>query len=353
MHNCADDVIAYHDDEVTLPTPERTEMRNRRNTNRNRLKNGLKKAEKPAPKQFKSQGSYAMRTMTQDSDKHYDIDDGAYFDADQLVGDRGAEMSALAARQMVRDAVDDGSFKTAPEVRPNCVRVLYDAGYHVDLPVYRKVETEDGNGKKVEHYELAGPDWRRSDARDVTTWLEGENTQQSPDADNGGQLRRITRELKKFSKSRAGWQGKTLSGFGITVLVTECYKANASREDSSLYDTMEAIKARLDSNLVIDHPVTPNETITNGTDDARARHFRDRLGEALDWLSPLFEDSCDREKALKCWDKVFSTKFFSGRLKKSEGSGAKSAVSGVALKEAADSADARGAVRKEGGGRYA
>src|SRR5262249_36820625 len=59
----------------------------------------------------------------------YDIDDGVYFDKGVLVGDRGAEMSALQARQMVRDALDDGSFKTPPEVRTNCVRVYYEAGF--------------------------------------------------------------------------------------------------------------------------------------------------------------------------------------------------------------------------------
>src|SRR3546814_8583065 len=57
MHDCSDDVLAYHDDEVTLPQKERDEMRDRRNANRDRLKNGLKKAGKPAPLEFKSQGS--------------------------------------------------------------------------------------------------------------------------------------------------------------------------------------------------------------------------------------------------------------------------------------------------------
>ena len=64
-------------------------------------------------------------------------------DEEDLVGERGAEMTSLQARQMVRDAVDDGKFKQAPEVRSNCVRVLYEAGYHVDLPVYRRVVTID------------------------------------------------------------------------------------------------------------------------------------------------------------------------------------------------------------------
>ena len=44
MHDCADDVIAYHDEEVTLPQTERTAMRDRRNANRDRLKDGLEPA---------------------------------------------------------------------------------------------------------------------------------------------------------------------------------------------------------------------------------------------------------------------------------------------------------------------
>ena len=117
MYDCADDILAYHDDEVTLPQSERTAMRDRRNANRDRVKDGLNDAGKPKPIEFKGQGSYAMKTMTQHPENNYDIDDGVYFEATDLVGPRGGEMSPLDARQMVRDAVDDGSFKTKPEVR--------------------------------------------------------------------------------------------------------------------------------------------------------------------------------------------------------------------------------------------
>ena len=34
MYDCAEDVLGYHDDEVTLPDAERKTMRERRNTNR-------------------------------------------------------------------------------------------------------------------------------------------------------------------------------------------------------------------------------------------------------------------------------------------------------------------------------
>src|SRR5205085_11468185 len=107
MFDCSDDVLAYHNDEVTLPQTERTAMRDRRDANRKRLKEGLTKKKRPLPREFCKQGSYAMLTMVQHPKNDYDIDDGAYFRAIDLVGPNGGEMTALQARQMVRDAIDD------------------------------------------------------------------------------------------------------------------------------------------------------------------------------------------------------------------------------------------------------
>jgi hypothetical protein len=105
--------------------------------------------------------------------------------------------------------------------------------------------------------------------------------------------------------------------------VTECWRGDAGREDKALHDTMKAIRDRLNLNLSVQHPVTPNETITVGNDDARARFLRERLTEAIDTLAALFESSCTRKTALKCWDKVFATSFFSDR----EDSVAKASIS--------------------------
>lgn len=359
MFDCAEDVLAYHDEKVTLPTPQQTKMRERRNANRDRVKKGLKDQGKSAVREFRSQGSYAMRTMIQHPDNAYDIDDGVYFDKEVLVGERGAEMSALQARQMVRDAVDDGSFKKKPEVRTNCVRVYYVEGYHVDLPVYRRVVTKDALGRDVVHHELASSDWKRSDARDVTAWFDAANERQSPDDENGRQLRRVTRETKQYARSRASWGNQILSGFGITKLVTECFRGNAAREDKALYDTMKVMRDRLTYNLVVEHPVTPGDTITKGDDDPKARFLRERLTDAINNLAPLFKADCTREIALKCWDKVYGTTFFSERLDKTASATAKSAFAAPAvfgsglLSSAAASAANQNAVRKEGGGRYA
>ncbi len=348
MFDCAKDVRAYHDQDVTLPKTEQEGMRARRDSNRTRFRNGLSAAGKPAPLEFVKQGSYAMKTMVRDPDKDYDIDDGVYFRKEDLVGERGAEMTSLQARQMVRDAVDDGKFKRAPEVRSNCVRVFYEKGYHVDLPVYRRVTTSGVFGDEY-HYELAARSgWKRSDARDVSDWYEDERSKSS----DGRQLRRINRDLKKYARSRYGWRGGILSGFGISVLTIERFRVDG-REDRALYDTMVAVRDRLNWNLQVAHPVTPGDYITSGPDDAKARCFREKLTEAIDMLKPLFDADCTREKALKCWDKVFATTFFSERLEEEQrASLAAPAIIGSAALLSATAA-AASAVSSAGGGRHA
>ena len=348
MIDCAKDVRVFHIQDVTLPESEQKKMRDRRNANRRRLRNGLAKAGKPAPMEFVKQGSYAMKTMIRDPDNDYDIDDGVYFRKEDLVGARGTEMTSLQARQMVRDAVDDGKFKQAPEVRSNCVRVLYEAGYHVDLPVYRRVVTSTNFGDDV-HYELAASSgWKRSDARDVSDWYEDERAKSA----DGQQLRRVNRDLKKYARSRHSWRAGILSGFGISVLVAERFRHH-DREDCALYDTMVAIRDRLDWNLQVAHPVTPGDYITSGPDDARARCFRDKLADAIDLLQPLFRTDCTRERALKCWDKVFATTFFSERLENEQRASvtAPAIISSAALLSSTSAAAA--AVSSAGGGRHA
>lgn len=351
MFDCSKELCAYHHQEVTLPKAEQDAMRGRRDANRRRLRDGLAVAGKPAPLEFVKQGSYAMKTMIWDPGYDYDVDDGVYFRKEDLVGDRGAEMTSLQARQMVRDAVDDGRFKRAPEVRSNCVRVFYEKGYHVDLPVYRRVVVSTVFGEQF-HYELAASSgWKRSDARDVTEWYEDQRAKSA----DGTQLRRINRMLKRYARSRNSWRGGILSGFGISVLVTEplCYDV---REDRAYYNMMVAIRKRLKSSLEIAHPVTPDDYITSGSDDARARSFRDRLSDAIDTLEPLFDSGCTRERALKCWDKVFATSFFNQRLEE-EQRAAMAAMAAPAIISSAtllsSTAVAAASISNAGGGRHA
>lgn len=301
MFDCNKEVIDFFNDEVALSEAEKGEMRKRRNANRKRLKKGLEKNEKPMPEEYVAQGSYAMHTMVKDKDNDYDIDDGAIFDKDDLVGTQGAEMSALDVRKMIRDALDDGSFSKPPEVRTNCVRVYYTAGFHVDVPAYRRLD--DGS------LELAGADWKGSSPTDVTEWFNKAVIDKSPDDKNGRQMRRVTRLLKFYKQSRDSWKQSMPSGFEVSVLVDECYVADSAREDISLYETMLSIKSRLDDDLEVEHP-TRDDMLTDGSDDANTRLLKEKLTEAVDNLQVLFESGCTRLDALRAWNCVFKHEYW-------------------------------------------
>lgn len=312
MYDTSDEVLGYHNEKVNLPSAERTNMRSRRDTNRSRLKKGLSDAGKPAPIGQHTQGSYAMHTMVQDADSDYDIDDGVYFRKGDLVGPNGGEMSALAVRQMVCDALRDNRFNTPPTILKNCVRVYYNEGFHVDVPSYRRNEiTDSWTGKKTYTYELASSDWKSSDPLEVTRWFKRRNEHHSLDyADTDGQFCRVVRLLKMFARSRASWKQLTATGFMITKLADESFVASPSRDDFSLHETMKAIRWRLEANKTIAHPTLPGETITHD-DDARPIFFKDRLIDNLKHLEILDSTDCEHSDAMAAWDRVFSTDWFS------------------------------------------
>ena len=357
MYSCHSDILAFHNSDVTLPQSEQDEMRERRDTNRQRQKDGLRRDGEPAPSRFQSQGSYAHRTMVQQPDRDYDIDDGTYFGKDDLKGPRGGDKTARDAKEMVRKALHDDRFNKPPEVRTNCVRVYYSAGYHVDVPVYRKVTTTGFFGDQETHYEIASSDWKRADPQEVTRWFNRENKRQSPDDTNGRQLRRQTRMLKAFARSRASWRPRMATGFMITTLVVdECYRSDATCEDKALYNTMVAMRDRLDRNLEIAHPTVDGDWLTSGWDDGRSKFLREKLDWAIRELGLLFHAECTRAQALKAWDKVFKTTYFSDRLKDEETESQRTVGAGMAasiLIQNAEKAAAQQPVDKRGGGRYA
>lgn len=307
MYDCHDDMVAFEGDEVSLPGPERTNMRNRRNANRDRLKSRLKAAEEPTPVGCRSQGSYAMRTMVQDSVLDYDIDDGVYFDRDKLKDDKGSDRSSADIKKMVCTALQDDRFKNPPKVMKTCVRVFYPEGYHVDVPAYRREKVGD---KYV--YQVASTDWKDSDPLEVTRWFDRENKSRSANTENDGQMRRVVRLIKAFARSRDTWKAKTATGLMISKLVTECFSRDENREDRSLRDAMQSIYNRLMRNEVIAHPTVQGQNVTKDG-DTRQIFLRDKLEWALGELKVLDKSDCTQEQARTAWDSVFNSSYFRDR----------------------------------------
>ncbi|WP_462387961.1 cyclic GMP-AMP synthase DncV-like nucleotidyltransferase [Acidovorax sp. Q11] len=350
--NCNAEMTAYHSDQVTLSLKQQQDMRTRRDAGRTRLQNGLDTAGKPQPREVRSQGSYQMRTMVQDPENDYDIDDGAYFQNNDLKDGDGVHLTPLAARQRVCDALKwDGRFKQEAEVKNNCVRQAYAAGYHIDVPVYRIILVKDWQGNETERYELAsGDEWITSDARAVTRWfnekvkeLNQNDGELNEGQSDGSQLRRITKLTKKFSR-RADWKAKATSGITITKLVVDHFMVSANRDDTSLRETWRKIHAATTWSTQVAHPVVDKNLAENG--DEQVTHFRTCLKAALDSLAVLDKDDCTRAQARQAWDDVFDTTFFSDQP---DPDAAEKAAGGGSVMTVTKVEPAR---RDDGGGRF-
>ncbi len=302
MQDCNSDIKEYHSDRVKLTAAQKDKLRGWRDSNRDRLRRGLENNEDPSPLKSVAQGSFAMHTTIQEPGNEYDIDDGVVFSQESLQGPHGAEKKALDARNMVRDAVDDGSFKRQPEIKTNCVRVFYNEGPHVDIPVYRS----DGNG-----YELASADWKESDPKGVNAWF-AERADLKKDL-GLKHFRELIRLLKSMCKNRPFYS--LPSGFVITVLVDKCYdNIGDDRLDIDLYNVIESLRKRLAGNLYVLHPVVATELLIDGNNVHKTEKLKEVLDYAAEKLECLKLQSCTHLQALKAWRDVFNTDYFKDKI---------------------------------------
>ncbi len=295
----------FYNDHIRLGR-ERQTLAEHRDNNLKRLKSGLEQLEYPSSFDYRNQGSYAMHTINQQPKKDYDIDVAIIFAKDDLPS------TALDARKRIEEAMrkGGGNFSRPPEALTNAVCVYYKEGHHVDLAIYRKYEDDDGDLI----FEHAGNDWTCRDPMGITNWFNKIVHTYSPSKEQGAtveanQMRRIVRWLKAFTKSRENWD--LPGGLIISMLVAECYIRNLHRDDTSLYDTMVAIRNRLRTFEEVWNPVESNQTLTSRpVDKGRIRRFRDKLDSTISKLEVLHNPECTKEQAIQAWHWVFQHPFW-------------------------------------------
>ncbi|GAB6152796.1 hypothetical protein JCM17380_15460 [Desulfosporosinus burensis] len=243
MYDLSSNFNTFYKDHVVLPSKEQTRLRELKNINIQRLKEGLAEYNEEKGTSYKivetlEQGSFAMSTVTQSDSKNYDIDVAIVLDKDNL------PEGTTAVKNIIVNALKKKSaqFKTEPEFKTNCIRVIYQAGYHIDFAIYRRFM----NSNDDYEYEHCGSEWRTRDPKAITKWF------LSKIKANGQSLRKTVRLLKMFCKSRNLWVMP--GGLMLSVLVEEAF-THDSRLDISFYETIKGTKERLLYDETIDNPV--------------------------------------------------------------------------------------------------
>lgn len=328
MYDMSKNMIEFHDNHVKLSETEKSKLRNYKTLNLGRLKDGLAEINEEEDTEYQvlldyEQGSVSMSTLTQNDNNEYDIDIAVIFDEDNIPDDP-AEARKIVEAALLKKCIN---FSDPPTARTNAVTVWYKDGYHIDFAVYR----QRTSFRRKTHFEHAGESWTERDPVEVKNWFTNEGNNQSPKKMFGatvreGQMRRIVRLLKMFSKSRLTWS--LPGGFILSALVAECYQPDYYRDDVAFYNTMAEIYNRLERSSDVYNPVHTYQLLNH--DDKTTKkieRLKKKLEQKLDKLSDLFEYGCDDKKAKKSWKKFFNHSYWSAEEVVSEMSIAKSGFS--------------------------
>jgi hypothetical protein len=305
---------AFRQEKVRLPMGFKEKLFKHRDANRDRLISRLpKRIERLNISQssFKPQGSSAVQTIIQTKFVYdeYDIDDGLVLRRDELVDSAGNELTSLQTKEHVLEALKDNRFAKPPNMAANAVRVYYkeedEERHHIDFPVYRKYETEQGAVIR----ELAGESgWVESDPTQVNGWFISEiKTRNANVGGKGTQMRHLIQLLKRFCRSRYVWDMP--NGMKLTMLVAECQPAHHCRVDLTFRRLLEALKDRLDDNKIIRNLAHPDQPpITRSSADRNVVNFLDAIREAIVRLEALdAPDHQDTKSARDAWDWLFQS----------------------------------------------
>lgn len=291
MANCHN-LFQEYTTEISIPKAKKDKMSGSKDGLRKRIREDFKKNHPEYEPKFHIQGSASpkMRTGIRTKDDICDLDDGVYFL-------RQPDVTATTLQTWIKDAVK-GYTDTDPEHRKKCIRNIFVNDYEIDQPVYYKV-----NGMNCQ---LAVKDtgWEDSDPKALIDWFHKRK-------DKNGQLVKIVKDLK-------GWcdniRNKMPSGLAMTILAVNA-KANitfnSDRDDITLRDTLENIKAWLDIKFECIVPVVPGDDLFKDYDKARKDNFMTALQNFIDDAKAAINE--DSEKAAsKLWKKHLGNRFPDG-----------------------------------------
>lgn len=248
----------FYYNEVILPNDKVTELREKKNINITRLKDGINKYNEDNNTDYKlyenlEQGSIAMSTAIEPEYDDFDIDVAIIFEKEKI------PLSTDEMKDLIIDFLKPYNyyFKENPKKKNNCIRIEYQDNYHIDFAVYRVSN---------DYYEHCGLNWTERNPRSINNWFHEQNNLYDD------KLRKITRLIKYFSKTRKDWD--ICGGFIITILVNEAL-ANITLDvdiDKLLLDVIKSISNRINFNTSVKNPTNNQELINDDKNKKRLKN---------------------------------------------------------------------------------
>lgn len=286
MANCHS-LFRKFDAEIKLSDGKVESLRSSRNAIRKKIRDYFKNKGNGFVPKFHGQGSFMMGTIIKPSDGEFDIDDGVYFLVDQK-----PYQAIETLHRWIWESVN-GHTDEPPQDKNTCIRVRYANHYHIDLPIYYRI---DGECPKLAH---KAKGWIDSDPREFISWFCGYT-------DKKGELRRIIRYLKSWCDSKSG---KLPSGLILSILATHNVQFN-DRDDIALLNTLYRVQKQLDRNFSCYRPTTPtDENLLASCSQTDKNYFLTQLHSLIETLEIATHSQTTPEQAAKVLCKHFGSRF--------------------------------------------
>lgn len=262
-------------DSITLSDAKTNSLRTSRNSLRKEIKEWFSDNDKQKPK-FCWQGSFAMKTTVNPvGGSEYDIDDGVYLSGYSEM-DSSEWPATTTVHNWVKNAVD-GQTKADPINKDTCIRVVYESGYHIDLPIY----IEQNDSIYLAHKSKG---WEISDPKAFRDWFIQKVK------DNDEQLRRLVKYLKAWKD----YKSVSLKGIEITILASNNFCVYEGHDEKSLRDTVQSIIDSLENSFTCYKPVAPYENLF----EAFSKTKKDNILNALKALKQALDNAINEKDPL-------------------------------------------------------
>ena len=283
MANCHT-LFQEFNDELTILSSKRDKMMTSRDNLRKKIKNYFSEHHQDYAPSFYIQGSYKLGTCIRTKDDLCDLDDGVYFKSnpDGVTGE--------TLQNWVFDAVN-GTTDATPKHKNKCIRVDYQAGYNIDLPVMVFDEDVDA------HPQLAVRDgaFQEDDPKEFVDYYKVRKTSQK---------NRMVRFLKAWCDNV---RDSMPSGLSMTVMTLNYYQSN-DRDDVALKFLLVQIETALKGSFHCYMPTTPGDDLFADYSEAKKQKILDRLHAFVEDAKTAVDEP-NQLKASKLWRKHLGDRF--------------------------------------------
>jgi hypothetical protein len=282
-----DTLFRKFDNELSITQTKKDALMRSKNNLRDEIRDHFSKNHPGYSPVFYIQGSYKLKTLIRTKDDICDLDDGVYFK------DNPDDITATTLQRWVKEAVD-GITDATPEHKKKCIRLVYKAGYSIDLPVLvfdEKTEVHPNLAVKNVGYQIDDP-------KEFILAFNRVKTSQMV-------------RMVKYLKSWCDYKRQDMpSGLAMTVLSMNHFQSN-SRDDIALKFLLVEIEKELKKAFSCKMPTTPYDDLFLDHTETKKSNFMNNLSTFIDDAKRAIDEK-NKLKASKYWKKHLGDRFPDG-----------------------------------------